>query len=137
MSSTPKPRLLSVYFILIFVTGVLLRLFVLPSLWPAAIEITDSAIALLVLFSVMLIVVYYLKTQGSKKQLRTIFALGIALPVGFLIYAVVSIVIRTLTETISQGWSEFIIILAIGYTIGFIIAVPASKKMLERYTRRF
>lgn len=137
MGNKPKAKLLALYLALIFAIGIVLRLFLLPLFWPSASEITDSAIAILSLFGVMLIVVYYLKTQGSQKQIRTLFALSVGLPVGFVIYAIVSISIRTLTNTVSQSWSEFFILLALGYVIGFIIAVPASKKMQERYSRGF
>ena len=137
MAKKTNAKLLALYFALIFAIGIILRLFLLPLFWPSASEITDSAIAILALFGVMLIVVYYLKTQGSQKQIRTLFAFSVGLPLGFVIYAIVSISIRTLTNTVSQSWSEFFILLALGYVIGFIIAVPASKKMQERHSRGF
>ena len=117
MPNKPKAKLLVLYFILIFAVGIILRLFVLPLVWPSASEITDSALVILTLFGVMLIVMYYLKTQGSQKQIRTLFVLSVGLPVGFAIYAVISIIVRTVTNTVSQGWSEFFIILALKITL--------------------
>ena len=134
--TTTASKLLAAYFILIFAIGSLLRLFITPLFLPNAVEITDRSIITLILGGVLLAAVYYLKMQGSQKQIRTIYALGIALPIGFAIYAVVSIVIRTVTGTVSQGWSEFLLILVFGYTAGFIIGIPASKRIQQRFPGR-
>ncbi len=131
--TTVAHRWLAAYFVLIFVISIFLRLFVLPLLWPAAGELTDRAIATLGIVTVMLAALYYLKTQGSPKQIRTIFALGIALPIGFVLFVVAATVIRAITGSPVQGFDS-LLIFTLGYTVGFIIGIPASKKVQERYT---
>ena len=134
--TTTASKLLAVYFILIFAIGILLRLFVTPLFLPGAAEITDRSIVMFILVGVMLVAMYYLKTQGSPKQIRTIYTLGIAFPIGFTIFIVTAIVARAITGNPVQGFDTLLII-AFGYTIGFIIGIPASKKMQERFPGRF
>ena len=128
-------RWLAAYFALIFVIGIILRLFVMPLFWPAAGEITDRSIAIFAIITIMLSVVYYLKTQGSPKQIRTLFALGIALPIGFVLFIATAIVIRAITGNPVQGF-DTLLILAFGYALGCIIGIPVSKKVQERYLAR-
>ena len=130
-------KVLVAYFILLFTIGILLRIFVTPLFLPGTAEITDRSIVMFIVVGVLLTGVYYLKTQGSLKQIRTIYALGVALPIGFAIYVIVSIVIRTVTGTVSQGGSEFLLIIMFGYTIGFIIGIPVSKEIQKRSPGRF
>ncbi|NLF89097.1 hypothetical protein GX563_09790 [Candidatus Bathyarchaeota archaeon] len=127
-----KSKLLGAYFILIFITGILLRLFVVPLLWPAASEITTAAIAVLALSGVLLIGVYYLKTQGSSKQIRIFYACCIGIAVGFPILVVVALVARSITGVPVQGF-DVLLILSFGYAVGFMIGIPASKKIQERF----
>jgi hypothetical protein len=125
---------LATYLALVFIVGIILRLFVMPLFWPAAGEITDRAIAMFTMFTIMLVALYYLKTQGSPKQIRTIFALGIALPVGFALFVVAAIVIKAVTGNSVQGF-DALLIFTFGYTVGFIIGIPTSKKVQARYSR--
>lgn len=132
MPDRSKSKLLAAYFILIFVSGILLRIFVIPLLWSAASEITTAAIAVLALSGVLLIGVYYLKTQGSAKQIRIFYALCIGIAFGFPILVVVALVARAITGVPIQGF-DVLLILAFGYAVGFIIGIPASKKIQERF----
>lgn len=132
MPDRSKSKLLAVYFIIIFAVGILLRFFVTPLLWPAGVgEVTDMAIAISALFGAMLVIVYYLRTQGSAKQMRILYALGIALPIGFIFLVVITLAARAITGNPVQDVFDILLILAFGYTVGFIIGIPASKKLQD------
>ena len=129
--TTTASKGLAVYFILLFAIGILLRLFITPLFLPSLAEITDRSIIIFTLLSVMLVAVYYLKTQGSRKQIRLFYALAIGLGLGFPIFAVVTLLFNTIMGYTVQG-IDLLLDYAFAYTVAFIIGIPLSKKILER-----
>ncbi len=81
------------------------------------------------------------RIRGWLPQEHTVYAIKrtavahrwLALPIGFVLFIVAATVIRAITGSPVQGFDS-LLIFASGYTVGFIIGVPASKKVQERYT---
>jgi len=131
--TTTASKLLAVYFILLFAIGILLRLFITPLFLPPSLtEITDSSIAIFIILGVLLAAVYYLKTQGSRKQIRLFYALTIGIGLGFPIFAVVTLLFNTVVGHTVQGF-DLLLDYAFAYTVAFIIGIPASKRLQKRF----
>ena len=79
------PKTLLIFFSLIFVSGVLIRIFISPILWPDVPEIVDPLRIILSSAMVFLILsgIYYLKTSGSPKQWRVFWIVSLGLSIGF------------------------------------------------------
>ena len=126
-----SPKFLAVYFILLFTIGILFRIFITPLFLPSIAEITDRSIIMFILLGVIFIAVYYLKTQGSRKQVRLFYALAIGLGLGFPIFGVAIIVYNNVMGYTAQG-IDLLLDYAFSYTVAFIIGIPLSKKILAR-----
>ena len=80
-----SPKNLLILFSLILVSGVLIRIFISPILWPDVPEIVDPLriiLSFVMMFSV-LSVIYYLKVHGSPKQIRVFWIVSLGLSIGF------------------------------------------------------
>ena len=112
---------------LIFISGVFIRIFVSPTLWPNIPEVVDplhivlSSIAMLVLLSL----VYYLKVHGTPKTIRLFYTLTIGLALGFAIFAVISTISVFLEYTFKGPY--FYLVFISSYVIAFIVAKYLSK----------
>ena len=78
-------KTLLIFFSLLFVVAVLIRIFISPILWPDVPEIVDPLRIILSFAMVFfgLSVLYYLKTSGSPKQWRVFWIIGLGLSIGF------------------------------------------------------
>jgi len=128
---TSTPKVLAVYFFLIFAAGIILRIFVTPLLLPDLAKITDFSLASFILLAALLIVVYYLKTQGSPKQIRLFYAFAIGVGLGFPIFAVVTLISNAVTGHAMRGTS-LLLNYVFSYTVAFIVGIPVSKILQER-----
>ncbi len=131
-----SPRALLIYFSLIFVSGLLIRIFVSPILWPNIPEITDpgsillwSAVAFLGLG-----VIYYLKTQGSPKQTRIFWTIAVAIMFAFPFADIGFLIVRALLE--SSGAALFFPIFVPLYFVGLIIGGAIGKWVGKRMETR-
>ena len=112
---------------LIFISGVFIRIFVSPILWPNIPEVVDplhivlSSIAMLVLLSL----VYYLNVGGTPKTIRLFYTLTIGLALGFAIFAVISTISVFLEYTFKGPY--FYLVFISSYVIAFIVAKYLSK----------
>ena len=80
-----SPKNLLIYFSLILVSGVLIRIFISPILWPDISEIVDPLRIILssAMVFLLLSVLYYLKVHGSPKQIRVFWVVSLGLSIGF------------------------------------------------------
>ena len=80
-----SPKTLLIFFSLLFVVAVLIRIFISPILWPDVPEIVDPLRIILsfAMVFLMLSVLYYLKTSGSPKQWRVFWIVSLGLSIGF------------------------------------------------------
>jgi hypothetical protein len=78
-------KTLLIFFSLLFVVAVLIRIFISPILWPDVPEIVDPLRIILSFAMVFfgLSVLYYLKTSGSPKQWRVFWIVSLGLSIGF------------------------------------------------------
>jgi hypothetical protein len=78
-------KTLLIFFSLLFVVAVLIRIFISPILWPDVPEIVDPLRIILSYAMVFfgLSVLYYLKTSGSPKQWRVFWIVSLGLSIGF------------------------------------------------------
>lgn len=134
---TMNPKILAVYFVFLFAVGILLRIFIMPLFLPDLAEATNLSLTLLafMLLALFFVVVYYLKTQGSPKQIRSFYALAIGLGLGFPIFAVVTLVFNAVTGHTIQG-TNLLLDYVFSYTVAFIIGIQVSKKMQRRWLHR-
>lgn len=121
---------LLILFSLIFISGVFIRIFVSPILWPNIPEVVDplhivlSSIAALVVLSL----VYYLKVHGTPKTMRLFYTLTIGLALGFAIFAVISTISKFFMEYTFKG-SYFYLVFISSYVIAFIVVNYWSKRL--------
>jgi len=127
------PKILAVYFFLLFAVGILLRIFVMPLFLPSLAEATNLSLTLLtfILLALLFVVVYYLKTQGSPKQIRSFYALAIGLGLGFPIFAAVTLVFNAVAGYTIQG-TNLLLDYVFSYTVAFIIGIPVSEILQKR-----
>ena len=80
-----SPKTLLIFFSLLFVSGVLIRIFISPILWPDVPEIVDPLRIILssAMVFLLLSVLYYLKVHGSPKQIRVFWIVSLGLSIGF------------------------------------------------------
>lgn len=86
-----------------------------------------GTVAAFVVAALILIVVYYLKTQGTPKKIRAFYALAIGLGLGFPIFLVVDAVAGYTV----QG-TNLLLEYGFSYTVAFIIGIPLSKELQKR-----
>lgn len=121
---------LLILFSLIFISGVIIRIFVSPILWPNIPEVVDplhiamSSIAVLVVLSL----VYYLKVYGTPKTIRLFYTLTIGLALGFGIFAVISTISKFFMKYTFKGFYFYIVFVS-SYGIAFIIVNYWSKRL--------
>jgi hypothetical protein len=128
---TMTPKVLAVYFFLIFAVGIILRIFVTPLFLPGLAEITDLSITMFILLALLLVAVYYLKTQGSPKQIRLFYAFAIGIGLGFPIFAVVTLIFNATTGHAIRG-TNLLLDYVFSYTVAFIIGIPVGKILHKR-----
>jgi len=118
---------LLILFSLIFISGVFIRIFISPTLWPNIPEVVDplhivlSSIAVLVLLSLA----YYLTVGGTPKTIRRFYTLTIGMALGFAIFAVISTISMFLEYTFEGPY--FYLVFISSYVIAFIVAKYLSK----------
>ena len=80
-----SPKTLLIFFSLLLVSGVLIRIFISPILWPDVPEIVGPLRIILssavVFFG--LSVIYYLKVHASPKGIRAFWIVSLGLSIGF------------------------------------------------------
>lgn len=118
---------LLILFSLIFISGVFIRIFISPTLWPNIPEVVDplhivlSSIAMLVSLSLA----YYLTVGGTPKTIRRFYTLAIGMALGFAIFAVISTISMFLEYTFEGPY--FYLVFISSYVIAFIVAKYLSK----------
>ena len=122
------PKTLLIFFSLIFVSGVLIRIFLSPILWPDVPEIVDLLRIILSYAMVFLLLsgLYYLKTSGSPKQWRVFWIVGLGLSIGFPFSLVGDLMVKALF-----GRSPdilFPLLYFVGVAIGAVIGNWVGKK---------
>ncbi|MGQ9552396.1 MAG: hypothetical protein ACUVUE_08225 [Candidatus Bathycorpusculaceae bacterium] len=127
-------KTLALYFLLLFVVGIFIRIFISPLLWPGVAEVVDLSRTVLTFVVVALVlgVIYYIRTQGSLKQVRLFYTVTIGLGLGFPIYAVSVATFNFFMGYTVQGTSHFFVIV-FSYIIAFMTAAYASKKIQQRW----
>ena len=80
-----SPKTIIIFFSLLFVVGVLIRIFISPILWPGVPEIVAPLRIILSAAMVFLMfrVIYYLKVGASPKQIRIYWIVSLGLGIGF------------------------------------------------------
>ena len=122
------PKTLLIFFSLIFVSGVLIRIFISPILWPDVPEIVDLLRIILSSAMVFLIlsVIYYLKVHASPKGIRVFWIVSLGLGIGFPFSVVGVLIFKALF-----GRSPDILFLLLYFTgvaIGAVIGNWVGKK---------
>jgi len=126
-----SPKTLIIFFSLLFVVGVLIRIFISPILWPDVPEIVDPLRTFLSATVVFLIlsVVYYLKVGASPKHIRIFWIFCLGLGIGFPFAFVGVLMFRALVG--SSPDALFPLLYSVGVAIGAFIGNWVGKK---RYT---
>lgn len=130
---------LLILFSLIFISGVFIRIFVSPTLWPNIPEVVDprhivlSSIAVLVVLSLVYLMNYsvgisHLKVYGTPKTIRLFYTLTIGLALGFAIFAVIATISKFFMEYTFKG-SYFYLVFISSYVIAFIVVNYWSKRL--------
>lgn len=133
---TMTARGLAIYFSLILIITALLRIFIVPLFLPPSLtEATDESILMFLLTGAILAVVYYIKTRGSQKQIRLFYFIGIGGGLGFPIWVGAMLISKAITGYYIQGF-DLQLTYALSYTAAFIIGIPASKKIQQRFPVR-
>jgi hypothetical protein len=131
-----SPRALLIYFSLIFVSGLLIRLFVSPVLWPNIPEVVDPGDILLssAIVFLSLAAIYYLKTSGSARQVRIFWMVAFALMFSFALALAGSFIIKELLGL--SGDTLFVLVYAplylVGLPVGALIGNRVGKRMEMR-----
>jgi H+/Cl- antiporter ClcA len=125
-------KALPIYFSVIFVSGLLIRVFVSPILWPNIPEITDPGNILLSAAVVFLCLgaVYYLKTQGSPTQNRIAFDIAAALAFALTFVLIVFVIFTTMLG--SSGGDLFTPMFFPLYLLGLIIGGAVGNWLAKR-----
>jgi len=124
---------LLILFSLIFISGVFIRIFISPTLWPNIPEVVDplhivlSSIAMLVALSLA----YYLTVGGTPKTIRRFYTLAIGMALGFAIFAVIGMISKFFMEYTFEG-PYFYLVFISSYVIAFIVAKYLSKLVEKR-----
>jgi hypothetical protein len=126
-----SPKNILIFFSLILVSGVLIRIFISPILWPDVPEIVDPLRIILSYAMVFLLlsVLYYLKTSGSPKQWRVFWIVGLGLSIGFPFSVVGDLMVKALLGRSPDVL--FPLLYFVGVAIGAVIGNWVGKK---RYT---
>ena len=124
-------KTLLIFFSLLFVSGVLVRIFISPILWPDVPEIVDPLRIILSFAMVFfgLSVLYYLKTSGSPKQWRVFWIVSLGLSIGFPFSLVGDFMLKALFGRYPDVL--YPLLYFVGVTIGAFIGNWVGKK---RYT---
>jgi hypothetical protein len=127
-----SPKALLIYFSVISVSGLLIRIFVSPIPCPNVLEITDPGNILLSAALVLLFlgVIYYLKAKGSPRQNRISFAIAVALAFGITFAAIVFVMVRALLGPF--GGALFIPLFFPLYSVGLIIGGAIGNWLAKR-----
>jgi len=123
-----SPKTLIIFFSLLFVVGVLIRIFISPILWPSVPEIVDPLRIILstTLMFLILVVLYYLKTHASPKQVRVFWIVSLGLSIGFPFSVVGDLMVKALF-----GCSPdvlFLLLYFVGFALGAFIGNWVGKK---------
>ncbi|MCJ7614175.1 hypothetical protein MUO71_05365 [Candidatus Bathyarchaeota archaeon] len=123
-----SPKNIIIFFALIFVGGVLTRIFVSPILWPDVPEIVDPLRIILSssMVGLMLSVIYYLKVHGSPKQVRLFRIVSLGLSIGFPFAFVGILMFRAIVGSAPDF--SFILLYFAGFAIGAFIGNGIDKK---------
>jgi len=127
-------KTLALYFLTIFIVGILIRIFISPLLWPGISEIVDlpRTVLTFAVFALVLGVIYYIRTQGLTKQVRLFYTVTIGLGLGFAIFAVVVTTFDFFIGYAVQG-NSFFLVFGLSYIVAFTIAAFTSKKIQRRW----
>ena len=123
-----SPKTILIFFSIILVSGVLIRIFISPILWPDIPEIVNPLRIILstTLMFLILGVLYYLKTRASPKQVRVFWIVSLGLTIGFPFSVVVDLMAKVLF-----GCSPdflFLLLYFAGFAIGAFIDNWVGKK---------
>jgi len=123
-----SPKTLIIFFSLLFVVAVFIRIFISPILWPGVPEIVDPLRILLSSAIVFLIlgILYYLKVQASPKQIRIFWIVSLGLSIGFPFSVVGVLMFRALVG--SSPAILFPLLYFVGFAIGAFIGNWVGKK---------
>ena len=123
-----SPKTLIIFFSLLFVVGVLIRIFISPILWPDVPEIVDPLRIILssAMVFLMLSVIYYLKVHASPKQIRIFWIVSLGLSIGFPFSVVGVLMFRALVG--SSPAILFYLLYFVGVAIGAFIGNWVCKK---------
>jgi hypothetical protein len=127
-----SPRALLIYFALLFVSGLLIRVFISPILWPNISEITDLGDILVssAMVILMLSVIYYLKTQGSPKQVRIFFTVALGVAIAFPFALVFSLALEVpLGVPRASLFDPFYLV---GLVLGLVIGNWVGKRQTQK-----
>jgi len=123
-----SPKSLLIFFSLLFVVAVFIRIFISPILWPDVPEIVDPLRILLSSAIVFLIlgILYYLKMHASPKQIRIFWIVSLGLSIGFPFSFVGVIMFRALVGNSPDVL--FPLLYFVGFAIGAFIGNWVGKK---------
>ena len=124
-------KTLIIVFSLLFVIGVLIRIFISPILWPGVPEIVDPLRIILSTAMVFLMfrVIYYLKVGASPKHIRIFWIVCLGFGIGFPFAFVGVLMLRALVG--SSPDVLFSLLYFVGVAIGAFIGNWVGK---EGYT---
>ncbi len=117
-----------IFFALLFVAGVLIRIFISPILWPDVPEIVDPLRIILssAMVFLMLSVIYRLKVGASAKQIRIFWIVCLGLSIGFPFSFVGVLMFRALVGISPDVL--FSLLYCVGVAIGAFIGNWVGKK---------
>ncbi len=123
-----SPKTLIIFFSLLFVVGVLIRIFISPILWPDVPEIVDPLRIILstAMVFLMLSVIYYLKVGASPKHIRIFWIVCLGLSIGFPFAFVGVVMFRALVGNSPDVL--FPLLYFVGVAIGAFIGNWVGKK---------
>lgn len=98
---------------------------------PGLVEISGLSTTMFISLATLLVIAYYLKTEGSPKQVMFFYTLATGLGLGFPIFAVFPLVFNAVAGCTIQGINLLLDYL-FSYTLAFVTAIPVSKKMQNR-----
>lgn len=123
-----SPKTILLFFSIILVSGVLIRIFISPILWPDIPEIVNPLRIILstTLMFLILGVLYYLKTRGSPKQIRVFWIVSLGLSIGFPFSVVGDLMVKALFGRSPDVL--FLLLYFVGFAIGAFIGNWVGKK---------
>lgn len=123
-----SPKTILIFFSIILVSGVLIRIFISPILWPDIPEIVNPLRIILstTLMFLILGILYYLKTRASPKQVRAFWIVSLGLTIGFPFSVVGDLMVKALFG--SSPNVLFLLLYFIGVAIGAFIGNWVGRK---------